>query len=62
MFSIVNSLLLRQLPVREPARLVRLGSHEQEGYPEWSYPVQSEVCLLIDDRGATANRRAAASC
>ena len=43
MFSIVDSLLLRPLPVKEPARLARLKSHESEGYPEWSYPVWDEI-------------------
>ena len=43
MFSLVNSLLLRSLPVREPDRLVRLKSHESEGYPEWSYPLWDEI-------------------
>ena len=43
MFSLVNSLLLRSLPVKDPPRLVLLRSHEREGYPEWSFPVWSEV-------------------
>jgi putative ABC transport system permease protein len=43
MFSLVNSLLLRALPVKEPARLVLLRSREPNGYPEWSYPVWSEI-------------------
>ena len=43
MFSLVNSLLLRSLPVREPGRLVLLKSHESEGYPEWSYPVWDQI-------------------
>src|ERR1700730_16743329 len=43
MFSLVNSLLLRTLPVREPGRLVTVRSHEPEGFPEWSYPVWDEV-------------------
>ena len=43
MFSLVNSLLLRSLPVKDPARLVLLRSHEPEGYPEWSYPVWNEI-------------------
>ncbi len=43
MFSLVNSLLLRSLPVTNPARLVLLRSHEPEGYPEWSYPVWNEI-------------------
>jgi putative ABC transport system permease protein len=42
-FSLVNSLLLRSLPVREPDRLVLLRSREASGYPEWSYPVWSQI-------------------
>jgi putative ABC transport system permease protein len=42
-FSLVNSLLLRALPVKEPARLVLLRSREPNGYPEWSYPVWDEI-------------------
>jgi predicted permease len=43
MFSLVNGLLLRSLPVTDPARLVALRSHEAEGYPEWSYPVWEQI-------------------
>ena len=43
MFSLVNSLMLRALPVRDPARLVLLKSREPEGYPEWSYPFWAEI-------------------
>jgi predicted permease len=43
MFSLVNSLMLRALPVRDPARLVLLKSREPEGYPEWSYVFWSEI-------------------
>jgi putative ABC transport system permease protein len=43
MFSLVNSLLLRTLPVRQPERLVIVRSHEPEGYPEWSYPFWNEI-------------------
>ena len=42
MFSLVNSLLLRTLPVREPERLVIVRSQEPEGYP-WSYPFWNEI-------------------
>ena len=42
-FSLVNSLLLRSLPVREPNRLVLLRSRESSGYPEWSNPVWNEI-------------------
>jgi hypothetical protein len=43
MFSLVNSLLLRPLPVRAPERLVIVRSHEPEGYPEWSYPFWNQL-------------------
>src|SRR5580704_5663955 len=43
MFSLVNSLLLRTLPVREPGRLVIVRSHEPEGFAEWGYPVFDEI-------------------
>jgi putative ABC transport system permease protein len=43
MFSLVDSLLLRSLPVKDPARLVILRSHEPQGYPEWSFAVWDEL-------------------
>ncbi|MGH9143447.1 MAG: ADOP family duplicated permease [Vicinamibacterales bacterium] len=42
-FSLVDSLLLRPLPVREPGRLVLLRSRQGSGYPEWSYPVWHQI-------------------
>src|SRR5947209_4116675 len=42
-FSLVNSLLLRALPVREPERLVLIKSHEPNGFPEWSVRVWNEI-------------------
>jgi predicted permease len=42
-FSLVNSLLLRALPVREPAQLVLVKGREPSGYPEWSHPLFEQV-------------------
>ena len=42
-FSLVNSLVLRSLPVREPNRLVLLRSRESSGYPEWSNPLWNQI-------------------
>jgi putative ABC transport system permease protein len=42
-FSLVNSLLLRSLPVRDPAHLVLVKGPEPAGYPEWSYPLWEQV-------------------
>jgi putative ABC transport system permease protein len=39
-FSIVNSLLLRELPVREPGRLAILTTSEQR---TWTYPIWEEL-------------------
>ena len=41
-FSIVNSLLLRSLPVREPEQLVMLNT-PREDTASWTYPVWEEV-------------------
>ena len=44
MFSLVNSLLLRALPVKEPARLVLLKARKTgTGYPEWNYPTWQQI-------------------
>ena len=44
MFSLVNSLLLRSLPVKEPNRLVLIKGHEFEnGYAEWNYPIWEQL-------------------
>ncbi len=40
-FSIVNALLLRELPVREPGRLVRLSVSEDRA--AWSYPLWTQL-------------------
>jgi len=42
-FSVINSLLLRQLPVRDPARLVLLSDTRFEHVRAWSYPVWAEI-------------------
>jgi putative ABC transport system permease protein len=43
LFSIVNSLLFRRLPVSDPGRLVLLKGIEPAGVPEWSYPVLDQI-------------------
>jgi len=43
-FSLVNSLLLRALPVKEPARLVLIKGREWlGGYPQWNYPTWEQL-------------------
>jgi hypothetical protein len=42
-FSVINSLLLRQLPVREPAKLVLLSDSGYDHVRAWSYPVWAEI-------------------
>src|SRR4051812_13608089 len=42
-FSVVNSLLLRQLPVREPSRLVLLSDSGYDHVRAWSYPIWAEI-------------------
>ncbi len=42
-FSVINSLLLRQLPVRDPAKLVLLSDTRYDHVRAWSYPVWSEL-------------------
>jgi putative ABC transport system permease protein len=43
-FSLVNSLLLRPLPVREPSRLVLVTEHDATGgFPEWSVPFWEQL-------------------
>jgi putative ABC transport system permease protein len=42
-FSLVNSLLLRTLPVKDPGALVLVKGGEPAGFPEWSYAVWDEI-------------------
>lgn len=42
-FSVVNGLLLRTLPVREPGRLVLITDSKTDHVRAWSYPVWSEI-------------------
>jgi predicted permease len=42
-FSLVNSLLLRTLPVKDPARLVLVKGREPVGWAEWSFPVWEQI-------------------
>jgi predicted permease len=42
-FSVINGLLLRLLPVREPARLVQLTGDAAGENPYWSYQVWREI-------------------
>lgn len=42
-FSIVDSLLLRTLPVEEPARLARLVDAPSSGQQSWTYPIWQEI-------------------
>jgi putative ABC transport system permease protein len=41
-FSVINSLLLRQLPVRDPSELVLLSDSRYDYVRAWSYPVWAE--------------------
>ena len=42
-FSLIDSLLLRTLPVREPGRLVMLSSAASRNVNGWSYPVWEQL-------------------
>ncbi len=42
-FSLVNSLLLRALPVAEPERLVLLGQAGENRFSAWTYPIWDEI-------------------
>src|SRR5690606_38278792 len=45
-FSILNSLILRPLPVHEPSRLVQLNSGADG--TSWSYPLWEEIRVRSD--------------
>ena len=58
-FSIVNSLLVRTLPVRDPERLVAMQSAGDE-FSTWTYPIWEEVrrhAELVDGGLAFSTRR-----
>jgi putative ABC transport system permease protein len=42
-FSIINSLLLRALPVRDPARLVLVTDNSPSHVRAWSYPIWAQI-------------------
>jgi predicted permease len=42
-FSLVNSLLLRALPVKQPQRLVMLGEGSASGQQWWTYPIWDQI-------------------
>jgi predicted permease len=42
-FTLVNALLLRELPVRQPERIVQLSLIRHDGKPPFSYPMFREV-------------------
>ncbi|HEY7058631.1 MAG TPA: ABC transporter permease, partial [Vicinamibacterales bacterium] len=42
-FSLINGLLLRTLPVRDPARLVQITGDAEGDNPYWSYQVWREI-------------------
>src|SRR5258707_7991983 len=42
-FTLINALLLRDLPVRQPERLVKLSAVRQGGKIPFSYPMFREV-------------------
>jgi putative ABC transport system permease protein len=42
-FSIINSLLLRTLPVKEPARLVLITDNAPTHVRAWSYPIWTQI-------------------
>jgi putative ABC transport system permease protein len=42
-FSLVNSLLLRALPVREPAQLALVTDEEERGITSWTNPIWEQI-------------------
>jgi len=47
-FSIVDSLLLRRLPVADPDRLARLVDARPSGQQSWTYPIWEEIQRRAD--------------
>jgi putative ABC transport system permease protein len=47
-FSIIDSLLLRTLPVEEPERLARLIAAPPSGQQSWTYPIWEEIQRRAD--------------
>src|SRR5262245_11626067 len=43
MFSLVNSLILRALPVRDPVQLVTLTDSAARPRSDWTYPIWAEI-------------------
>jgi putative ABC transport system permease protein len=59
-FSLVNSLLLRTLPVRQPQQLVILGDTTDSGAQSWTYPIWDQIRAhpqLFDDAFAWSSSR-----
>src|SRR5690242_4333908 len=59
-FSVVNSLLLRTLPVKDPQRLVQVAEASADGQRTWTYPIWDQIRQrpqLFDGAFAWSNNR-----
>src|SRR6476469_3063056 len=59
-FSVVDSLLLRALPVKEPQQLVQLVEASADGQRSWTYPIWDQIhqrSQLFDRAFAWSNNR-----
>src|SRR5256885_9847345 len=60
-FSLVNSLLLRALPVKAPQQLVLVTENPAEGISSWTHPIWEQIRdrreTLVDDAFAWNNTR-----